>query len=237
MSPEQETEQPAPVELDLPDLPDETSVTIDTAIGRIAFVKIWPDHTEAPHKDADGMWKPYSFSTGHSNYKHPRDIGFEQTGALLTPNIGLRRKLKVGLAFYLSYFEHGSCRWMLKNGPIPPGVEFQWDGVRLAGLLVWEEPPENMGAKTYEDRMKDAQQFLDVYNAWCNGETYGYTVEVYKLRYSPVQGKYYDRLSDYRHDEPLYADTLGTYYGWDDLKSGIAESLKTAARVLAGGSP
>ena len=42
---------------------------------------------------------------------------------------------------------------------------------------MWEHPPKDMGAKTYEDRAKDARVFLETYNCWCNGDGYGYSVE------------------------------------------------------------
>jgi hypothetical protein len=34
-----------------------------------------------------------------------------------------------------------------------------------------------MGARTYEDRQKDAEGFLEVFNAWVNGEGYWYELE------------------------------------------------------------
>jgi hypothetical protein len=42
------------------------------------------------------------------------------------------------------------------------------------GLLVWEHPAAEMGAKTYDERATDAQTCLDEYNKWANGDVYGY---------------------------------------------------------------
>jgi hypothetical protein len=59
-------------------------------------------------------------------------------------NPGLRSKLRTGLAFFASYYQHGRCVWFLPGeGPNCP-----WDSVRVAGLLVWEQPVENLGPKT-----------------------------------------------------------------------------------------
>jgi hypothetical protein len=127
--------------------------------------------SDAENPTSFDSWKPYSFSPRHSNHKSPEDLG------LFPLSIGMRRKLKTGTAFLLSYFEHGNSLWMLKNGTTPAGVEFRWDGIRCAGLLVWEDTPKNLGAKTYADRTKDAQNFLDTYNAWCNGSCFGYSID------------------------------------------------------------
>ena len=118
--------------------------------------------------DFDGAWKLYSFSHKHRSYKD-RETFFPDG----KPTLALRNKLRVGLAFVLDYYEHGLCCWSLSgNGP-----SCRWDTARGAGLLVWEHPPSDMGAKSMEDRKKDAAGFLETYTAWCNGEIYGYSVE------------------------------------------------------------
>lgn len=125
-------------------------------------------------------WRLYSFCSCHSSFKHPEEVGLgplDRFGEPIIRNVGLRQQFKAGTAFLLSYYEHGRSLWMLKEGRIPAGVEFQWDGVRVAGLLRWEGKVGDLGPKTQPDRMKDAQTFLDIYNAWANGEGYGYTIE------------------------------------------------------------
>lgn len=137
---------------------------------------------ECPNDNGDGQWRLYSFGTRHSNYKDPEELGISpERGADGTPKVtnpGLRTKLRVGLAFWLGYFEHGNCLWFRRNKR-PAGTEgdFRWDGVDLAGILVWEHPPDEMGARTYEDRGKDADAFLTEYTAWANGEGCGYKLE------------------------------------------------------------
>lgn len=129
--------------------------------------------------DFDG-WKLYSFCRRHSNFRHPDDLGLGSidptTGLPKITNPGLRNKLKHGLAFILSYYEHGNCLWLLL-GDEPAGVEFRWDGVRLAGLLVWEDKASHLGPRTFDGRRQDAAVFLRTYTAWCNGEGYGYSIE------------------------------------------------------------
>lgn len=139
------------------------------------------DSPECP-VDRDGQWRLISFNRRHFNFQHPQDIeaaglGFSINADGSTDHVAIHRKLEVGTAFVLSYFEHGNSLWMLADGPIPPAVEFQWDGVRVAGLLIWEHAVGDMGAKTRANRMKDAQGFLDTYNAWANGQVYGYMLE------------------------------------------------------------
>lgn len=129
--------------------------------------------------DTDG-WRLYSFSDRHNSYKHPEKLGLAmrlgEDGKPVVRNPGLRRKLETGLAFWLSYYEHGRCLWML-YGEERPGVEFRWDGTRIAGLLVWEEPPKNLGLKTYEERASSARLFLENYTSWCNGEGVCFSLE------------------------------------------------------------
>ena len=125
------------------------------------------DSPENPSAD-DCNWTLYSFSNRHHGFKHPDN--FFENGK---PKIGIRRKLEVGTAFILSYYEHGQCAWSLQG----TGPQCQWDSVDVAGILVWEHPVKEMGAKTYVDRRKDAASFLEIYTCWCNGEVYGFFVE------------------------------------------------------------
>lgn len=137
------------------------------------------DHDLENPCDYDG-WQLHSFCRRHASFKPPDDLGLgsidPSTGLPKVNNPGLRSKLKHGLAFFLSYFEHGNCLWFL-NGQEPCGVEFQWDGVRVAGLLVWEGKPGDLGPKTFDGRQKDAAGFLKSYTSWCNGDGYGYSIE------------------------------------------------------------
>mgnify|MGYP001579667606 FL=1 len=132
------------------------------------IVRLMADYSpENPATAFDGQWSIYSFNSRHASYADPEK--FFPDGK---PAIGLRRKLAVGTAFLLDYFEHGNCVWSIAG----TGPQCQWDNSRNAGLLVWEHPVKEMGAKTRADREKDAAAFLETYTCWCNGEVYGYEV-------------------------------------------------------------
>jgi hypothetical protein len=86
-------------------------------------------------------WKLYSFNPKHSHFKHPKELGLGPLDEFGDPRVekpSLARKLKRGTAFILSYYEHGTSMWFLR-GDYVPGVEFQWDGVRVAvsSVLKW----------------------------------------------------------------------------------------------------
>jgi hypothetical protein len=136
------------------------------------IIKLW--HDDCPEEPgACDDWKAYSFSTRHSNYRDPESIFEEDDDGNYGPDEELQKKLDSGLAFFLDYFEHGQCMWSLAG----EGPQCRWDTSRTAGLLVWEQDEESIGAKTVEDRRKDAKAFIERYTQWCNGEVYGYTVE------------------------------------------------------------
>jgi hypothetical protein len=137
----------------------------------------------------DPWWKLYSFNRRHTNFKHPAELGLGPLDAFGDPKVekrGLARKLKNGTAFILSYFEHGSSLWFLR-GDYVPGVEFQWDGRRVAGLLVWDAKLK-LGPK--KDMKHEARSFLKGYTAWANGE-------VYRWEITDEQGNYVSSCSGY----------------------------------------
>lgn len=117
-------------------------------------------------------WWLYSFSTRHINFKHPDKLGIappDKFGEPVIRDFALRRQLDCGTAFFCSYYEHGLCWWGLK-GAQPAGVEFQWDGRRVAGLLVWQGGARTLLPKTFEERQKAAAAFLEDYTKYANGE-------------------------------------------------------------------
>jgi len=151
------------------------TVRIETpkAVGK--YIRIEYDDDPPCPMDDDGQWTLHSFCSKHKHYKDPDTLLRDPSGGEGLP-LALRNKLKAGTAFFLSYFEHGLCKWGLA-GSMDNTPDFRWDGTSMAGLLVWEHPTSDMGAKTYADRQKDAAGFLREYTAWCNGEVYGYVIE------------------------------------------------------------
>ena len=148
------------------------------------IVKIEHDQDCSSPMENDGNWQFYSFCDRHNNFKHPDEF-FGEDGK---PNRQIARKLRNGLAFLLSYHEHGLCRWDVSGH----GPSCQWDSVSKAGIAVWEEPPGDMGAKTYEDRKKDCQGSTEEYTEWCNGNCYGYIIQERKLRNGVIKRKRLD---------------------------------------------
>jgi hypothetical protein len=158
---------------------------------------------ERPDSTYDG-WKPVSFGRRHNNYEHPDNYRLNKR-----ENMGLRRKLQVGLAFWLSYYEHSLCRWSLRG----EGPQCRWDSVNMAGLLIWTGMPAAMGAKTYEDRAMDARSFLEEYTEWCNGNCYWFSLEAAEW--------------------PL--DSCGGFIGTDQLTETINEILEASDEVMVKG--
>ena len=140
-------------------------------MGRNLTLEIEHDiDVEQPDSGYDG-WKLISFGRKHSNYEDPDKYvkSFDRGTREVTPaSVGLKRKLNVGLAFWLSYYEHGEGAWSL----IGEGTQDKWDTAYLAGLLIWTGKPGDIGAKTLEDRAEDARGFLESFNDWMNGNTF-----------------------------------------------------------------
>jgi hypothetical protein len=165
--------------------------------------------TESP-ASYDCNWRMYSFSNRHVNFREPSDF-FDDNGK---PLLWLRNKLRVGLAHILSYYEHGQCAWMLANGTHPAGVEFQWDGVRVAGVAVWEDSPSDIGGKTFQERAEDCARFLECYTDWCNGNCYCYSIE--KMGKCEACG----------HEEPDEdIDSCGGFIGEESVCEAIQDAM------------
>lgn len=178
------------------------SVAFSTRV-KILTIGHDPD-VEWPESGYDG-WKPVSFNRRHSNFDHPWHYDLSRREF-----IWLRRKIQVGLAFWLSYYEHSLCRWSLRG----EGPRCRWDCVDVAGILIWTGKPSGIGAKTHEDRASDARRFLEAYTDWCNGSCYWFSLE-------DAQG------------EPL--DSCGGFIGTDHLAEAINESLEDGDRIIVKG--
>lgn len=122
-----------------------------------------------------GGWKVHSFRRGCAD---PESLGLSlelgDDGFPIIEDADLKAKFDKGLAFFLSYSEHGNCSWDLnRTGRLP----HDFDRASIGGLVTWESTEDDIGAKTVEDRAKDAAKFLEVYTMWCNGESYEYAIE------------------------------------------------------------
>lgn len=158
-------------------------------------LEVWYSEADNPF-DEDG-WKLYSFNSRHINYRDPYSLIHTKDGEIRANSIGLQRKLNVGTAFIVSCYEHSGRLWGLQ------GEVFQcrWDTAQVAGILIWEDEPSAMGAKTYKDRQEDARKMLSIFNDWGNGQNFGYCVE-------------------YDNEETR---SCGGYIGIDDLVADLRE--------------
>jgi hypothetical protein len=158
---------------------------------------------EGPDSMCDG-WKVISFCRRHSNFEHP-----DKYRTCKPASLGFYRKLETGLAFWLSYYEHGLCRWSMRG----EGPQCRWDSVDVAGVLLWTSDPAGLGAKTYEDRAADARRFLEEYTEWCNGHCYWFSLE------TPEQ----------------QLESCGGFIGADQLAEAVNEALEDGDQVIVRG--
>ena len=150
---------------------------------------------------ANGGWQLHSFARN----KFVTDVDPDEyvgnydraTGDVTPATDDLKAKLAAGLAFWLSYFEHGDGQWSLKG----EGQQCRFDGTKLAGILVWEEGEEFAPKK--EEREAHARRFLEAYSEWANGYVYDWSVR------------------EPGSDDPIesVAETIGT----DDMMKSIVE--------------
>ncbi len=125
--------------------------------------------------EEDG-WKLHSFARN----KFITDVDPDEyvksydrkTGEVKAANGQLTRKLGNGLAFWLSYYEHGDGAFSIKG----TGPQCRFDTAQLAGILVWEWKTKELGPKTVEEREADARKFLERYNEWANGYVHDWEV-------------------------------------------------------------
>lgn len=122
---------------------------------------------DEPEADCDSHWKVIDFNKRHTDSEdfcaHFINKGDD---TVVAKNIVMRWRLNVGLAFLLSYSSYGAqCHWDINTGGRPDGI------------IVWTYGRKNIGAKTREDRMKDAGNYLEAYNHWCNGSVYRFEVQ------------------------------------------------------------
>lgn len=164
-----------------------------------------PD-VESPLEMSD--WKLHSFGRKHINFTDPKELGLSYSTDVwdqpIVNGIGLRRKLECGTAFWCYYYEHGNCIWGLTGNEVP-GVEFTWDGVRYAGMLIYEGKAKHL-PKDCHQRRDLAKAILSKYTQWCNGEVY-----------------YYGTVDESTGD---WVDSCGGFIGTESLVEAIAYSVK-----------
>ena len=169
-----------------------------TATTSLRLTLSYDADAESP-SDWDG-WRLVSFGRKHSTYEAPDAFcaGLDVRGDPMPAHIGIRRKLEAGSAFWLSYYEHGQCRWSL----IDEGPHCRWDSIRVAGLLLWGQPVRKLPVG-FLPREEHARHFLDAYTAWDNGEVYRYLIEDEVGDHLGGCGGFYDPESMFQEIRPV----------------------------------
>jgi hypothetical protein len=124
--------------------------------------------TEGASPSKDEGWMFVGFNSGCENWRNREDyVVWDKDYCLRIPaNVGIRRKLACGTAFFLESRTHSETTWFIQEGKYVPQSEF-------AGILVWIDKAKDCG-KDYEDRKKSAEVFLEEYNDWAHGNCYQY---------------------------------------------------------------
>jgi len=188
--------------------------------GKIAFVTVdYDQDCSNPLEDMDAMGTIHSFSRRHVNTINPEDLYEYSDDEDAENGKKLREEYRDGV--FLSYFEHGLCRWGVR-GTMSGTPDFCWDGVNTAGIWVpdkylLEEAKDLKGEAREKKMIEWAGQACSVYTSWCNGECFGYKVSAYKVRKAD-DGEVFDQEDDYRHEKPLADDSCWGYIGRDDLE-------------------
>lgn len=176
--------------------PVEVTITLDND----------PD-TSSPSEN-DLSWKIVTFGNKLITDGNPEEYcsGLDESGEPIPATLAIRNKLKAGSAFWLSYFEHGNSVYSIMG----TGPQCRWDNVRVAGIVLFEHNPNEIGPKVktsaerYAIRQADCASFLAEYTQWANGECYWYRVEC---------------------EEADFEDSCGGFIGSDYCLEEVASSL------------
>lgn len=185
---------------------------------RIVFVTLAHDSdAQNPLEDSDGMGRIQSLGRRHGNR-----ITAEEFATVMADDKD---------AVALSYFEHGNCQWFVRSEQNRHIPDFQWDGVDVAG--VWtpdaylrdDEAKGLKGAERAAKMREWAVQACETYTSWCNGEVYGYIIEVYAVRLDDSGEVCEDRDVYQALGEPLYEDACWGHVGSDWAREATRDAV------------
>jgi len=175
-----------------------------------------------PLEESDGNGKIHSFGRRHSNF-----LDLTKHGCWDGEDVVETLNDMFGPIFEgwwpLSYYEHGQCMWF-PQGDYIPGVEYQWDGVRFAG--VWEMDKtvqENLAHWPEEERRERTYKYCkgicSEYTDWCNGYIFYYAITVIDAQGNVEEedscGGYFGSDEDHLHDS---IQEVLSYYGAEQLR-------------------
>ena len=203
-------------ELDVP-MPDETNYLV---VGKhIVFVHVDNDSDIGnPCEEEDGLGLIRSFGRKHINHIDP-----DEARAMMEADKDI---------VPLSYYEHGRSLWLVADSTAPAGVEFQWDGVRFAGIWIPDqcvrESYTGQDGKSRAEWMKEqAAACCSTYTDWSNGDVFAYTVQVHAARYSD-DGDLFDDFDDYRFDDAEYDNSCAGFIGWEYFEQVVKSQIEAA---------
>lgn len=141
-------------------------------------------------------------------------------------------------AVALSYYEHGGCRWSVQ-GDVVPGEEFQFDGARMAGVWIPDElalanidTPGSDPATRRARLIEYAKSIVETYTQWCNGDVYGYNVELYELAKDDDGDDIEEQEFYQKHVKQLAEDSCWGFYGMDYTRQEATQAAQGLTRGL-----
>lgn len=140
-------------------------------------LQIWQDlDTENPLPD-DGV-RLVSFGRAHRNSKSIWDYYLrDDEQRRPVPMDHIRDQINTGTVFELSYYEHGDGCWFRRGTGYSRGLQCRFDTVQFAGLLFLDESfPETAADGRARKVTEWVDSLLEIYNNWCNGHCWGYTI-------------------------------------------------------------
>jgi hypothetical protein len=112
--------------------------------------------------------------------------------------------------------------WMIRTG------HNRINGVWIpdAGLVGYaNEAKEAEGSPARRTRMRQyAEQLLHDWNAYANGDVFGYTIDVYAVRHAD-SGEAYDEHDDYRYDEAVWTESCWGFVGEEYFDKEVESQL------------
>lgn len=189
----------------------------------VTFVKITLDtDTDAENPLKHDGWVLHTFGNHHDiTYCDPYEyIKPNPDNRTIPANRNIARKLKSGLAHWVSRFAHGQEQW----GLVGEVHQCPWDTVQIAGILVWEHKWHELGPMDYEWRKEDARKTLRSYTRWVNGEAIRYSIDLITVDKDDFDPEV-DDLDLYDHHEE-HISSCGGYLDYDYMRNKIANILQ-----------
>ena len=135
---------------------------------------------------------------------------------------------------HLDVYVHSGTMWGVSGDlDYVPGVEFQWDGVRSAGVWVPDEDTLSDALKLKDDERsaflrKRAEEAVEVYNQWLNGDVYCYSINVYNVC-TCDNGVVITDENHYSNHEAIVSDSCGSFFGYKYAEEEFNNQLKYIA--------